>query len=156
MPVLHNSIGFVIFVCIECTMFRKKSQFYEKIDNFSTFFVFINYNIMKTLNIAENIILIGQNKRENWSLLNNVNETDVLFHLSSFPSCYVVLKNTNETVQMSILKYCAKVCKDNTKYRNLKNVYVDYTFCNNVVKGDEEGELVYRHPRRVKRIKIDF
>ena len=44
-------------------------------------------------------ILIGQNKKHNWEIYDNSNDLDVLFHLNSFPSCYVILKKLNNDKQ---------------------------------------------------------
>lgn len=123
---------------------------------FKMIFSFQFPNMVKILNIDNRVILVGQNKRENWELLNDVVETDVLFHLTSFPSCYVILKNTDKEVDMNTITFCAKICKHNTKFKNLNDIYVDYTYCNNVERGEKVGELIYKYRRRVKKVKIDF
>ena len=110
---------------------------------------------MKTLSINNTLCNIGSNAKENWELLEKSKGTDILFHLSSFPSCYVILQNeTNDFPSMDILKEAALNCKLNTKYKNLKNIKIDYTFCKNVEKGEVVGELIYKSNKKVLSIKI--
>ena len=94
---------------------------------------------MKQIYNNEILCIVGSNSKENWQIFDESDENNILFHLSSFPSCYVILKNelpSNET-----LKDAAKLCKMNTKYKNIPNLKVDYTQCKNIIKGDKEGAL---------------
>ena len=98
---------------------------------------------------------VGTNAKENWKLLEESNPTDILFHLHSFPSCYVILKNViNEFPEMDIIKQLAVICKTNTKYKNLKDIKVDYTFCRNIEKGENVGEMIYKSNNKVLCVKI--
>jgi hypothetical protein len=54
---------------------------------------------------------------------------------------------------MKHIIYGAKLCKANTKYKN-QNLYVDYTTCDNVIKGENIGEIVYKRNKKVKKIKL--
>jgi len=108
---------------------------------------------MKTLYIENFVCLVGKNAQENWQLLQDANSNDILFHLTSFPSCYVILKDEN-LIHFQIIQKCAEICLENTKYKKLKNISVDYTEISNVKKGEERGELIYLHPSRVQRLKI--
>lgn len=104
---------------------------------------------------SEKQCFVGANAKENWKLLEESNPTDILFHLHSFPSCYVILKNdNNEIPEMDIIKQTAIICRQNTKYKNLKDIKVDYTFCKNVEKGEVVGELVYKSNKKVLCVKI--
>lgn len=98
---------------------------------------------------------VGSNAKENWQLLSESNPTDIIFHLHSFPSCYVILKNDSDTFPNSdIIQETAIICKTNTKYKNLKNIKVDYTFCRNVEKGNVVGEMIYKSNKKVFCVKI--
>ena len=55
---------------------------------------------------------------------------------------------------MYIIEQVALNCKLNTKYKNLKNIKVDYTLCDNVEKGEFVGELIYKSNRKVLSIKV--
>ena len=96
---------------------------------------------------------IGKNKVENWYILENSKPSDYFFHLSSFPSCYVILEIKEKPTLEQIVKG-AEICKEHTKFRNLKNLKVDYCRCDNVVKGDVIGEAEFVSNRKVKQIKI--
>jgi predicted ribosome quality control (RQC) complex YloA/Tae2 family protein len=104
--------------------------------------------------IINNIkIKVGTNATENWELLSQAKDLNVFLHLSSFPSCYVIIE-TDDIPDIDILKEAANICKNNTKYKNLKNIKVDYTICNNVIKGDIVGEVYYKSNKKVKQIQI--
>ena len=110
---------------------------------------------MKSIEVRGILCKIGGNAIENWELLEKAKENNLLFHLSSFPSCYVICETLNDDdIKLEIIKECALLCKNNTKYRNLKNIKVDYTTCNNVIKGDKIGEIIYKKNKNVKKIII--
>lgn len=96
---------------------------------------------------------IGKNKKENWRLLDESSPTDIFFHLRSFPSGYVILVLDGKPDAEQI-REGGELCKNNTKYRHMKNVYVDYTPCSNVVKGERVGEVMYISNRKVNKIMI--
>lgn len=106
---------------------------------------------MKTI-LVENInCLIGGNAKENWQILTDASSDYLLFHLSSFPSCYVIYQDIN-IPDIKVLKEVALLCKQNTKYKNIPNIKVDYTKCSNVNKGDIEGEIYYKSNKKVNKI----
>jgi predicted ribosome quality control (RQC) complex YloA/Tae2 family protein len=99
--------------------------------------------------------IVGSNEKENWKILSDSKPHDVFFHLSSFPSCFLIIDNNTENYpEYDILLYAATICKNNTKYRNLNYITVDYTFCNNVIKGDKVGEIYYKSNKKVLKIKF--
>jgi predicted ribosome quality control (RQC) complex YloA/Tae2 family protein len=66
----------------------------------------------------------------------------------------VILEHVLEEVPESVIVECAEICKAGTKYRNLKNLKVDYCQCSNVMKGDVVGEVVFKSNRKVKIVRI--
>ena len=115
--------------------------------------IILSNNNNLNLNLTSEVFcLVGNNAKENWLLLDNAPPTAIFFHLSSFPSCYVILYNSK--YDPLFLYKAAKICLDNTKYRNIKGIYVDYTPISNVEKGDTPGEIVYRSSRKVKKVKV--
>ena len=52
------------------------------------------------------------------------------------------------------MKEASKLCKMNTKYKNIPNLKVDYTQCKNIIKGDKEGEIIYKSNKKVKQITV--
>ena len=51
---------------------------------------------MKELFINNIKTLIGSNAKENWKLLEDSKPNNLFFHLSSFPSCYVILQTESD------------------------------------------------------------
>ena len=96
---------------------------------------------------------LGQNSLENWSLLDQSNKDDIFFHLSSFPSGYVIL-NHDTVLTDEMIQTAAKICKDNTKFKNINNIKVDYCSVNNLIKGNIEGEVYFKSNRKVSKIKL--
>ena len=110
---------------------------------------------MKTFNFDNINIKLGTSAKENWNILSESEPYNLFFHLSSFPSCYVILECNEDTIiNNDILQECAKICKLNTKYKNMKNIKVDYTRCDNVMKAKNVGEVFYKSNRKVKQIQI--
>ena len=110
---------------------------------------------MKDIIIDSFLCKIGNNCSENWQLLDNSKEHHIFFHLSHFPSCYVILQyEIDKEVDIKIIEKAALQCKLHTKYKNLKNIRVDYTNISNVVKGEKVGEIFYKSNRKVKNILV--
>lgn len=109
---------------------------------------------MKQTTIDNINCIIGENKKDNWDLLDKIkNDEYYFFHLSSFSSPYVFA----ETVYLKdneIIKKIAQLCINNTKYKNLKNIKVDYCKVKNLKKGPNTGQVIYISNRKVTKIKI--
>ena len=96
-------------------------------------------------------VIVGQNAQENWNMINF--DSDYLWlHLDSFPSCHVIIKDNDPN--MDTIIFAAELCKENTKYRDLRNLKVCYTRCNNLKKGPDVGSVIYKSKRQVKTIKV--
>lgn len=96
-------------------------------------------------------IKIGRNKEENWEML-QTNPNFTWLHLNSFPSGYVIIESENPDNEM--IQYAAYLCKNNTKYKNIKNLKICYTLIENVIKGEKVGEVYFKSNRKVNTIKI--
>jgi predicted ribosome quality control (RQC) complex YloA/Tae2 family protein len=110
---------------------------------------------MKSIQVENYTCLVGGNAKENWDILRQAKKGYTFFHLSSFPSCYVILQ-TEEDVDQDILERCAQICLENTKYRHLKNVYVDCSKVENVKKGEKVGEIYYKKERDIRKVKAGY
>jgi len=108
---------------------------------------------MKTILINNLVCNIGGNAKENWTILSNSKDNHLFFHLTSFPSCYVICE-TDNLPDISTIKEIALICKQNTKYKNVPNIRVDYTECKNVIKGDVVGEVIYKSNKKVYNVII--
>ena len=112
---------------------------------------------MKEYTYDDYTVLVGESAKENWNILSGSKCNDIFFHLSSFPSCYVILRssnNVNDTVPNKMIHICAELCKQNTKYKNMKNIKVDYCLCSNVIFGNSVGVVSYKSNHKVKYIMI--
>ena len=108
---------------------------------------------MKEIQLEQgNLIKIGENARENWSLIDASEEEWWWFHLKSFPSSHVVLQTKEPTDEELIA--AATWCKDTTKYRNLKNLKVSYCQIKNIKKAEKLGSVTFLSNRKVKEIKL--
>ena len=99
---------------------------------------------------------VGKNKEDNWNLLDYAFKTNmswIFFHLSSFSSPYLILEADYEFTDNETIAEAAEILKRNTKYSNLKNIYIDYTILSNVKKTDTVGEIEYKSLRKVNRIR---
>ena len=92
-------------------------------------------------------IYIGQNKKDNWDLIDASMTTDIWFHIAGLASCHVVLKNTNNVklrdIPRQVIKRCAYLCKINSS-KNIKSIPkcdVIYASISEVVKTDIVGQV---------------
>lgn len=111
---------------------------------------------MKIFNIAPNKKLyIGNNSKENWELLKIIKPWYIFLHLSKFPSCYGILELERDVFPgLLIIKQCAEIVLSETKYKNMYDIKIDFTKCENIKKGVFEGEIIYKSNHKVKSITI--
>lgn len=105
---------------------------------------------MKTFSYENIICKLGQNKKENWNLFEGSNPNYYFFHLSAFPSGYLIAESISLTDKLIL--FCAKTCKEHTKYRNIRNIKIDYCTVGNLQKAENVGEIYYISNRKVKQI----
>lgn len=108
---------------------------------------------MKIIQHEEYILKLGQNAKENWEMLDDAAPDHIFFHLTMFPSGYVILECNGEPTP-TMIREGAEICKESTRYRNLKNLKVDYCRCDNLEKGKEVGIVLFKSNRKVGEIKV--
>ena len=93
--------------------------------------------------------VIGENAQDNWNILeeaNNINSDYIWFHLNSFPSCYVImysaLKDLLDNSYNIYLNYGAQLCKNNSKYKNMRDIKICYTSLKKLKKTQKIGEVI--------------
>ncbi len=91
-------------------------------------------------------IRIGQNKHENWELLDDADKDDIWFHAANTPSAYVIL--SAHTPPKPVIEYCAELCQAHSK---TKKDDVIYTPIRNVSKGKHVGEAIVTNSRIVRK-----
>ena len=83
--------------------------------------------------------IIGENAKDNWDILDNAKQNDIWFHLDKFTSSYIIMKST-DTSKINII-YGAHLCKENSKYKNFKNLKVVYCSIKQLKKTKIIGEV---------------
>jgi hypothetical protein len=105
---------------------------------------------MKNFVFEYHTIKAGENSADNWKLLDATeNEDCYVFHLSHYPSGYVIL--SGEITTKGIYD-AAVICKSRTKYLRVPRLVVDYSHRSNVKKGDVVGELIWISRRKVSNV----
>lgn len=97
-----------------------------------------------------NEILIGKNKEENDKLVKESNDTDYWFHLEAYPSCHIILKTTLEhPINNEMIGYCARLVKQNTKYKNIPKLVVMYCEIKNVTSTQQVGQVTVKDYKKI-------
>ena len=96
-------------------------------------------------------IIIGKNKNENWSIIDDASGTDLWFHISEMPSCHVILKNDENLrcIPRQVIKRCAYLCKINSSAKTMSNCDVIYTSVSNVKKTSIVGQVTVTQSKTV-------
>ena len=92
----------------------------------------------------EYVIRIGRNDKENWNLIDDSNQYDMWFHLDDNPSPHVVLACKNDVTGIypkQLIFKCACLCKNYSKFSNVKKIKVIYTHIKNITKSDTIGSV---------------
>jgi predicted ribosome quality control (RQC) complex YloA/Tae2 family protein len=92
-----------------------------------------------------NPIKIGQNSQENDDLVKESKDTDIWSHLAIFPSCHVVIECSEEfPLDNIMIHYCSQIVKQNTKYRNVPKLKVNYTKIKNIQRTEQLGCVIMK------------
>lgn len=103
------------------------------------------------------MLLVGESAQENWDLLERAKKQGWFFHLTDFPSPYVVLESGKVEPNAHIKLRCAEICVEHSKYKNSGKVKVDVTPCGNVKldKKDAIGECDYKNEGKVEILVVE-
>jgi predicted ribosome quality control (RQC) complex YloA/Tae2 family protein len=101
---------------------------------------------MRTDNtFPDNTIKIGENKEENDKIIQEAKQTDIWFHLHNLPSCHIIITNNSDhPITKQMIHHCANLVKQNTKYKNLPKVKVNYCPIKNVKRTEEKGKVILK------------
>lgn len=103
--------------------------------------------------IIDNIdVKLGENAKENWNITFNSKPDFIWIHLTHYPSGHLVIQNRSPSFET--INECAKLCQQYTKYKNMKHLKYSITTCNNLIKGDNIGEVEFISNRKVKNYPI--
>jgi predicted ribosome quality control (RQC) complex YloA/Tae2 family protein len=89
-------------------------------------------------------IIIGKNREDNWKIIDDAEPTDIWFHVRDIPSCHVILKTSTHlsNVTNDVLRYCAFLCKMNSKAKTEKKTIIMYSPIKYVKKTKTIGEVI--------------
>ena len=89
--------------------------------------------------------MIGQNANDNDFIINQGKQTDIWFHLANLPSCHVIIScDKKYPITKQMIYYCALLVKQNTKYKNIKKVCINYTELKNVKRTKISGKVMIK------------
>jgi len=97
------------------------------------------------------IIEIGENKKDNFDIIDSSCETDIWFHVEGIPSCHVILKTEQKMsdIPHQVIKRCAYLCKINSKAKTKSKCGISYTTINNVTKTEILGQVKVKNCKTV-------
>jgi len=89
-------------------------------------------------------IKIGQNKLDNWNLLESSEPDNIWFHVSGAPSAHIVLDTSCniKDIPSRVIYRCAVLCSKRSKSHKERHNAVNYTYMKYVSKGENIGEVV--------------
>jgi predicted ribosome quality control (RQC) complex YloA/Tae2 family protein len=83
-------------------------------------------------------ITIGKNQYHNWVIIEEADGDDLWFHVDSMPSGHVILASE---APKSLMKMCARICKERSKAPSNRKVRIVYTKVSNIFLGKHPGEV---------------
>ncbi len=91
-------------------------------------------------------IKIGQNAKENWTLIDNSEPFDLWFHVDKYPSSHVIISqdlSTNMDIfyPNQIIYLAGNYCKTYSKQKNSSKTKIVYSQIQNLTKGKEVGSV---------------
>jgi predicted ribosome quality control (RQC) complex YloA/Tae2 family protein len=96
---------------------------------------------------------VGQNKNENFDVIDNGEEEDIWFHANNISSCHVVASVPSDISKKDkkyIIKTGALLCKNNTnKLKNIKNTEIIYTQIKNIEKTNVPGCVIIKNDKKM-------
>tara|TARA_B100000902_G_C26908222_1_gene715526 strand:- start:171 stop:485 length:315 start_codon:yes stop_codon:yes gene_type:complete len=104
---------------------------------------------MKVLNIDGYDIKIGQNKKENELLLNEMKSNYTWFHIKNYPSAHLWLEESYNNISKQLLYKCALELKKCGKYRKSNNIDIIYTLGKNI---EYDKSTVYTNKSRTIKV----
>lgn len=112
---------------------------------------------MKIVEVGDYVCKVGESSRENWELLDQAKKGHWFFHLTDFPSPYVVLECGKREPSAETKEQCAQLCVNFSKQKSNKDIKVDVTLCSNVRvdRKDDVGECDYRDEGKVEIIVVN-
>lgn len=106
----------------------------------------------KTHTMESSDIVVGKNAADNWEIIRNSEEDHWWLHLNSFPSPHVIFRGRD--IDDDIVSEASRMCKEKSKYKNLRNVKVVYTRVSNLRLTNVVGEVEFVSKKKCNFITI--
>lgn len=88
-------------------------------------------------------ILIGNNDKENWEIIDNSEPDDLWFHLLDYPSCHIVAQLKKNISELEI-NYIAQLVREySPRFKNKNNLKVSYCSIKDVKKNKKKTGSVF-------------
>ena len=108
---------------------------------------------MKTEQVSPtNILIIGQNAKDNHDIIRHANPTDLWFHVSNFPSAHVILQPASK--KSKLIYKAALTAKLHSKTVKFPNVLIVYTPVSNLILTKTQGKVTFINTKLIKIITV--
>jgi predicted ribosome quality control (RQC) complex YloA/Tae2 family protein len=99
-------------------------------------------------------IMIGENKQDNWDIIDSSQPYWIWFHVESGPSSHVILQIDENTsikdIPRQVIKRCACLCKTHSSSKSLKNIYIQYINIKDIEKTTVVGQVnLLKEPKKI-------
>lgn len=90
-------------------------------------------------------VIIGNNSTENWEIIDKYKNDNnaIWFHLNKKPSCHVIF-TPNKKFNKKHIKDVSQLCKQYSKFKNVRRIGVCYTELCNIKKDIEIGTVIVK------------
>ena len=103
-------------------------------------------------NIDNIIFRLGKNAKENFELIDCASKDDYWFHIDDEPSGHCIVAHNIMTKEIIIT--ASLMVKENSKFKDKKNVKIIYTQISNIKKTKILGQVIILNNSIVKKISI--
>ena len=97
-------------------------------------------------------IIIGKNKQDNWTIIDEAASNDIWFHVANGPSCHIILKAKGDTLKKipkQVITRCACLCKANSTSKSVNKCEIIYTQIQNITKTNIVGQVTTENTKTI-------
>ena len=98
------------------------------------------------------VYTIGKSAQDNHDIIDEANPTDLWFHVEDNSSSHVIAK-LDESYDRKQLKYIVKqgaiLCKQHSRYSNVKQLNIIYTIIENISKTNIPGSVITTNVKKI-------
>ncbi len=111
-------------------------------------------NIVFDYNSDSYTIIIGENKQDNWNIIDDSQPYWLWFHVADSPSSHIILQLENiipyKDIPKQVIKRCACLCKTHSSSKSLKNVKINYLRIEDLQKTNIVGQVtLLKEPKTI-------